>query len=594
MDYNPQGQEFSLDLGSFDLSEFVNTSSHELGDLFGGNPGPSGGDSVDASEGQPSYTSTSQTQVPAPGGTLSGHSAPQTAAGQLTVQQLLGMQQNLGPAASGSSDNPLGATITPAILKERLEQHMKIQQLQQLQTQILQQQINEMLRASQGPTPTPRNHAGFQGLPTPAASTELGPTGQTDYTAMSPMLLQEMFMNSNPPASTSDQQQQQQQTTIFERMHMLHNPTMSAPAALAFTTSPPVTEYELSPLWLPAGNPIPASRGPPGASTSATKRPRRNSDVEDVGARAKRPAVRMVPTLVPSPTKKKTPPRRRAGGDGMLPSPLDVQSQMLPPPPKDISSASSMSSITSVDTPQTASVSPDIAPATPAAIMGLAPMRSGLVPPPSANEERRATRRRESKAKPPAPAPKKAAASAATPKTILPTGGTPILPPAAPGQPPLHVRKSSHKVAEQKRRDSLKISFDDLRLLLPPIPALDGEPDEPLLPGAMPPRGPPRGESDGPNRAVSKLALLRCGNEYIRELKWKMDARDDEIACLRREVARLRAGFESLGIQDTGGEPIDLERDVDAGYEEVRKARKAANAAARRAAGELDDEDDFE
>ena len=72
--------------------------------------------------------------------------------------------------------------------------------------------------------------------------------------------------------------------------------------------------------------------------------------------------------------------------------------------------------------------------------------------------------------------------------------------------------------------------------------------DEPLLPGAMPPRGPPRGDGDGPNRGVSKLALLRCGNEFIRELKWKVERRDVEIERLRNEVKRLRSLNEKISL----------------------------------------------
>ena len=128
------------------------------------------------------------------------------------------------------------------------------------------------------------------------------------------------------------------------------------------------------------------------------------------------------------------------------------------------------------------------------------------------------------------------------------------------------LRKSSHKAAEQKRRDSLKTTFDDLRTLLPPIPlpTEEGFPDEPILPGAMPPRGPPRGNADGPNRSISKLQLLRCGNEYIRLLNEKISRRDSEIALLRCEVRRLR-GFTSEDIWRDGAEDIDLERDVDLG-----------------------------
>lgn len=76
----------------------------------------------------------------------------------------------------------------------------------------------------------------------------------------------------------------------------------------------------------------------------------------------------------------------------------------------------------------------------------------------------------------------------------------------------------------------------------------------------MPPRGPPKGDADGPNRAVSKLALLRCGNTYIRDLKGKVGRRDREIDSLRAEVRRLR---EISG--DPGAPDVDLERDVDEG-----------------------------
>jgi hypothetical protein len=128
------------------------------------------------------------------------------------------------------------------------------------------------------------------------------------------------------------------------------------------------------------------------------------------------------------------------------------------------------------------------------------------------------------------------------------------------------LRKSSHKAAEQKRRDSLKTTFDELRTLLPPIPLPNEDcyPDEPILPGAMPPRGPPRGNADGPNRSISKLQLLRCGNDYIRLLQDKIASRDNEIALLRSEIRRLR-GFMSEDMWREGAEEIDLNRDVDFG-----------------------------
>jgi hypothetical protein len=91
----------------------------------------------------------------------------------------------------------------------------------------------------------------------------------------------------------------------------------------------------------------------------------------------------------------------------------------------------------------------------------------------------------------------------------------------------------------------------------------------------MPPRGPPRGNADGPNRSISKLQLLRCGNDYIRLLKDKISRRDDEITLLRFEVRRLR-GLISEDVWQEGAEDIDLERDVDSG--EVGPWRQSVGA----------------
>ena len=161
--------------------------------------------------------------------------------------------------------------------------------------------------------------------------------------------------------------------------------------------------------------------------------------------------------------------------------------------------------------------------------------------------------------------------------------GTSILTPTSPnfgpttptqGLAPIQVRKTSHKAAEQKRRDSLKTTFDELRLLLPPLPLpTDTSLDEqrqsaiPILPGALPPRGPPNKGGEGPNKAVSKLQLLMCGNEYIRVLTGRVERRDEEIGRLRREVTRLRGGMKMEGVEEEGGgeeEELDLERDLDA------------------------------
>ncbi|KAK0496201.1 hypothetical protein EDD18DRAFT_1463318 [Armillaria luteobubalina] len=152
--------------------------------------------------------------------------------------------------------------------------------------------------------------------------------------------------------------------------------------------------------------------------------------------------------------------------------------------------------------------------------------------------------------------------SSPTPKSCSATSSTN-------GPTPSFQRKTTHKAAEQMRRDSLKTTFDDLRGLLPPIllPSDDKYPlDEPVLPGALPPRGPPKTGSDCPNEGASKLQLLMCGNDFIRKLKARLERRDEEITRLRQEIGKLRNVIIDNGGHEyfeEGVEPVDLELDLD-------------------------------
>lgn len=116
----------------------------------------------------------------------------------------------------------------------------------------------------------------------------------------------------------------------------------------------------------------------------------------------------------------------------------------------------------------------------------------------------------------------------------------------------LESRRTSHKAAEQKRRDSLKFCFDELRGMLPAITLDDDVPGGSMLgPDGLIEDQDQEGfsiEEVGDlesariaNRAISKVALLRHSNEYLVRLKHRMGRRDRDLALCRREIMDLRA-----------------------------------------------------
>ncbi|OBZ67906.1 hypothetical protein A0H81_12376 [Grifola frondosa] len=542
-----------------------------------------------------------------------------------SAQQVM---QSQSQQQQSQQQQPQPQATTPQVLLEHQLRLSQLQQLQQLQTQIFQQQIELLsgqssfngLSNSMDRSRDPQQY----GLPTPMSSTEL--RAQPSSTFVSPMLLHSndqgmggMSQNAQvvpnfmphhmiPPTPHSAP------ANLVFRTDALPLPS---PAELDFGEISPLT----SP-WLGAYN----TSQPPAVSNTrnvrsmAANKRRNTSSSGDESAILEKPARKRPSPLVRAPSSgpsggKKANARgtRSANSTPLFPSttgaarpslaqrstmssadiPGDTPSPVdppMPPPAHPVSytplpslSSPFASTPTPPLPPPTTSPAPVAAPpshlipVTPASIMKLGRLgvSTALVPEPSGQNSGGKPKKAHAKTSPVSESSKASkavdrAASAAliSPglKPIRPAGNatTSSAPSAAPAQP-VQFRKSSHKAAEQKRRDSLKTSFDDLRILLPPIPlpSDDGYPDEPILPGAMPPRGPPKGNIEGPNRGVSKLQLLRCGNDYIKLLKDRVDRRDEEIGKLRNEVRRLR----SVSGEDATRESqdiIDLERDLDA------------------------------
>ncbi|KIK95577.1 hypothetical protein PAXRUDRAFT_374674 [Paxillus rubicundulus Ve08.2h10] len=371
---------------------------------------------------------------------------------------------------------------------------------------------------------------------------------------------------------TQLQQLQQLQNQIQNQIFQQQLALISGQTTLAAHDANPDSQH-ISPLtspWLEAYQHNPPHTRPPNKRTA--------SPVGDDNARVCR--KRTTPTMTASMKARRnvrsatsTPLLRSSRGrrnstvtETDSPSPVDLS--MPPPAPPGAKPSPPLSvplSASGTHTHEEARMTP----VTPASIMNLGRLgiSSGLAPVPQAS--------RPDKSKEPAK-PKESPFASKDPRksglALINPGPKPILPVASPTSfnsgssavsQPAHLTRKSHKDAEQKRRDSLKTAYDDLRVLLPPIPLPSDEnfPDEPILPGALPPRGPPKAGGDGPNKGVSKLQLLRCGNDYIRTLKGRVERRDTEIAILRREVLRLRAFADE---ETQRGEDIDLEHDLDA------------------------------
>ncbi|KAJ7753339.1 hypothetical protein DFH07DRAFT_1061466 [Mycena maculata] len=432
------------------------------------------------------------------------------------------------------------SSYNPTLLIEQQYKLTQLQQLQQLQNQIFQQQIALISGSQTTPVPIePESRErvvssvpSFNGLPTPGSSTEL--RAQTSVEYVSPMILNYDQYN-----------QQQQQYPTPPRG------STSAPAHIAFRNTQPDLDFDISPLtspWLGAHQQPVRPQQPSAPARPSTKRAASSSEDEG-GERPSRkkqsPAIRAtVPIPKKSSSRSKsansTPllrsTRSRKGSisvPGDTPSPVDL-SMPPPAPPADGNNNLVHSS---------PGLGPQLTPVTPASIMNLG--RLGITSSLGGGKP-----------------PKKSPATASPRlKAILP-GATAS---GSRQHPPVQVRKTSHKAAEQKRRDSLKTTFDDLRGLLPPIPLPSDVNDEPVLPGALPPRGPPKAGGEGPNKGVSKLQLLMCGNDYIRQLLGRVERRDEEIGRLRREVVHLRGVARGEYVQGQQmEEEIDLERDLDA------------------------------
>ncbi|KAG2128721.1 hypothetical protein DEU56DRAFT_818767 [Suillus clintonianus] len=530
----------------------------------------------------------------------------------MTMSNLMSMQ---GMDTTSLPALPSSTGLSPQVVFEqqyKLTQLHQLQQLQnQIQNQIFQQQLalisaQSTLNAHDSSVEPAAQITTFSGLPTPMSSTELRPLPNPEFLGRissqypnpqdmySSHALDPVSLPSPHDASVSSQYLRETR----------HPGSSSAPANIVFhhtsppmpLPSPPDLDIDISPLtspWLEAYH----TQRPPNKRTispsaeDAARAVRKRGPSTTSPAPTVKQSIRHAKSATNTPLLRSTKSRRNSTiMETDSPSPVDLS---MPPPAPPGPRQSPPNSAA----PSTHEGTSPITPVTPASIMNLGRLGiSSSLTTAAAPTSQKAGRVKEparAKIVPDSGAPTKGSKRGSLPfispgpKPILPAGtpsslnaGSSTLSPGVPN-------RKSHKDAEQKRRDSLKTAYDDLRVLLPPVPLPSDEnfPDEPILPGALPPRGPPKVGGDGPNKGVSKLQLLRCGNDFIRTLKGRVERRDSEIENLRREVLRLRA----IAGDAAGGEHVDLETDLDAieAYTTFRQSSLGAVA-------EGDDADDAE
>lgn len=97
--------------------------------------------------------------------------------------------------------------------------------------------------------------------------------------------------------------------------------------------------------------------------------------------------------------------------------------------------------------------------------------------------------------------------------------------------PGIENRRSAHKVAEQRRRDTLKQSFDSLRKEIIDVLVKDSDKkNEETV----------REEKEKEVKLMSKVLLLQHSYEYIVRLKTDSRLKDDKISNMQEEIDRLK------------------------------------------------------
>ncbi|CAG8519939.1 17014_t:CDS:2 [Dentiscutata heterogama] len=128
----------------------------------------------------------------------------------------------------------------------------------------------------------------------------------------------------------------------------------------------------------------------------------------------------------------------------------------------------------------------------------------------------------------------------------------------------LESRRTTHKAAEQKRRDSLKQSFDELKKVIPLHSITSDNTKGNNKNGCGNDRNTTKGkscDSNGSSKNISKLLLLKRAHDHIVELHQQTKEKDELIQKLTNELDELKVAKKQKVEHDQKNDDMEITDD---------------------------------
>ncbi|KAF7725662.1 hypothetical protein EC973_009469 [Apophysomyces ossiformis] len=130
-------------------------------------------------------------------------------------------------------------------------------------------------------------------------------------------------------------------------------------------------------------------------------------------------------------------------------------------------------------------------------------------------------------------------------------------------------RRSAHKAAEQKRRDTLKQSFDSLRTEI-----IEAMVEEEMIESTIKEEE-MRNQKEKEVKQMSKVVLLQHSYEYMLRLKNDNRRKDEKLSKMRHEVQALRAKLGLPGLTEEEAKEEEMEKEEERIRRQARLKRLA-------------------